>query len=273
MSTVFISYRREDSAGHSGRLHDRLIGLFGEGAVFMDVQDINPGADFRKTIDETIAGCDVLIAIIGPRWLSTLQARAGLEEDLVASEILAALKGKTTIVPLLVGGAGMPPEHELPETLRPLTRFQAIEIRDARFEDGFQQLVTFLRTLPGLVHFDLSGKWIAKMQRTDDFAVSRGFPPVRVDLDLYVVNGAIRGSVQYPTGSAVIEEGTVTRQGINFRTSHVPQFEQKRAIIRFTGKIVKEEIELEAVDELGIAIRGVARRAPPSKSAAGNLSD
>jgi hypothetical protein len=261
MSTVFISYRREDAAGHAGRLRDRLVGLFGEAAVFMDVQSIHPGADYRQIIEQTIGKCDVLIAIIGPHWLASLQARAAREEDLVATEILAALTTRTTIVPVLVGGAAMPPDNELPDILRPLTRYQAIEIRDARFDDGFQQLAGFLRTLPGLVPFDLSGQWVAEMQRTDRYALREGLPPFRSDLDLYVVEGVISGNVIYPTGAAVIEEGAATGRRITFRTSHVPQFEQQRAIIRFTGEIVGDELHLRSVDEHGIICRGVARRA------------
>ncbi len=261
MSTVFISYRREDAAGHAGRLNDRLVSLFGDDAVFMDVQDIHPGADFRKTIEQTIASCDVLIAIIGPRWLASFQARAGREDDMVSAEILAALTTNTTIVPVLVGGAGMPPDNELPEILRPLTRYQAVEIRDARFEDGFQQLAAFLRTLSGLAPFDLSGQWIAEMERTDPYAVGEGFPPFRSYLDLYVVEGVVSGSVAFPTGTAVIEDGAVTGRRITFRTSHVPQFEQQRAIIRFMGEIVKDELHLRSVDEQGLVCRGIARRA------------
>jgi hypothetical protein len=261
MSTVFISYRREDTAPHAGRLHDRLVALFGDGSVFMDVQDIHPGADFRQTIQQTIAGCDVLICIIGPHWLASLQARAGHEEDMVSEEILAALAANTTIVPVLVGGAVMPAENDVPEALRPLTRRQAIEIRDARFDDGFQQLAGFLQTLPGVAPFNVSGQWTAEMERTDAYAVREHLPPFRSDLDLYVVDGAISGSVVYPTGAAMIEDGAVTGRRITFRTSHVPQFEEQRAIIRFMGEIVKNELHLTSVDEHGIVCRGIARRA------------
>ena len=261
MSTLFISYRREDAAAHAGRLHDRLVGLFGDRSVFMDVQDIHPGADFRQTIQQTIASCDAFICVIGPRWLASLQARVGREEDLVSAEILAALGTNTTIVPVLVGGAVMPPDNELPEALRPLTRHNAVEVRDARFEDGFQQLAAFLRTLPGLVPFDLNGQWIAEMKRTDPYALREGFPPFRSYLDLYLVDGVVSGSVAYPTGTAVIEEGAVTGRRITFRTSHVPQFEEQRAIIRFTGEIVKDELHLTSVDEHGLVCRGIARRA------------
>jgi hypothetical protein len=261
MPSAFISYRREDTAGHAGRLHDRLVTLFGPDSVFIDVSDIQPGADYRKAIEETIAKCDALLAVIGPTWLAHLQARAGREDDLVAAEILAALVRKITIIPVLVGGAAMPLANDLPERLRPLHRCNAVQIHDTRFDDGFQQLAGSLRTLAGLAPFDLSGQWIAEMARTDSYALREKLPPSRYHLDFYVVQGLITGSVTYPTGAGVIEEGTVTGRRIIFRTSHLPQFEQDRAITRFMGEVVNDELHLTCVGEGGIIDRGIARRA------------
>ena len=75
------------------------------------------------------------------------------------------------------------------------------------------------------------------------------------------MDGAISGSVAYPTGAAMIEDGAITGRRITFRTSHVPQFEERQAIIRFMGEIVKNELHLTSVDEHGIVCRGIARRA------------
>ena len=99
------------------------------------------------------------------------------------------------------------------------------------------------------------------MERTDDYARSHGLPPFRSSFDFYVVDGAISGTVAYPTGTAVIEDGSVTGRRIVFRTSHVPQFEQKPAVIRFMGEIAGDELHLRSVDEHGNVCRGVARRA------------
>jgi hypothetical protein len=73
---IFLSYRREDSAGHAGRLYDHLARQFGETNVFMDVDALEPGIDFVATLEKTLAECDVLLAIIGPRWVS-ITDRAG----------------------------------------------------------------------------------------------------------------------------------------------------------------------------------------------------
>jgi hypothetical protein len=67
---IFISYRREDTAGHAGRLYDRLAGHFGERRVFMDIDSIDPGADFVDAIEQSLSGCGAMIAVIGPHWLS-----------------------------------------------------------------------------------------------------------------------------------------------------------------------------------------------------------
>src|SRR5689334_11413040 len=73
MASIFISYRREDTGGHAGRLCDRLTARFGGDRVFMDIQDIHPGQNFATSIEETVATCDCVIAVIGPRWVETVQ--------------------------------------------------------------------------------------------------------------------------------------------------------------------------------------------------------
>lgn len=144
MANIFISYRREDSAGYAGRLCDRLNAALGSDHVFMDVEDIQPGQDFTQAIDEKIAGCDIVLAVIGPQWMSSLRKRLGHGEDFVHEEISAALRRGITVVPVLVGGASMPAAQELPESLAPLHRRQAIEIRDADFDDGVKRMTKFL---------------------------------------------------------------------------------------------------------------------------------
>jgi hypothetical protein len=66
---IFISYRRNDSEGEAGRLFADLVKHFGEGSVFMDVAAIDIGRDFRQAIDESVAECGVLLAVIGREWI------------------------------------------------------------------------------------------------------------------------------------------------------------------------------------------------------------
>jgi hypothetical protein len=144
MASIFISYRREDTGGHAGRLCDRLTGRFGGDRVFMDVQDIRPGQNFATSIEGTIAACDCVIAVIGPRWLETVQKRAQSGNDFVRHEIAAALKRRLTVIPVLVGGARMPAAGDLPAELAELSFRSAIEIRDEWFDDDVVRLETFL---------------------------------------------------------------------------------------------------------------------------------
>jgi len=81
MPAIFISYRRDDSEGQSGRLRDVLVRRFREGSVFMDVADIGAGRDFREVNERNVASCSVFLAVIGPSWLDAKDA-AGLRRAL-----------------------------------------------------------------------------------------------------------------------------------------------------------------------------------------------
>jgi hypothetical protein len=144
MTNVFISYRRDDTSGHAGRLSDRLVAGLGAERVFMDVNDIQPGEDFAHAIERTLARCSHLLAVIGPRWLSSLEARQATGEDFVRSEIGTALSRGTTVIPVLVGGAKMPSAAQLPADLAALARCQAVIVEDRSFDDDAGRLVRFL---------------------------------------------------------------------------------------------------------------------------------
>jgi hypothetical protein len=145
---VFISYRREDTAGHAGRLFDAITARYGDRHVFMDV-DLAPGVDFAERITETIGASDVLLVIIGPRW--TTVARDGGEprlsdpRDYVRLEVETALQQpRVKVIPVLVAGAQMPTQEELPESLQPLRRRNALELSDARWRYDVGRLVNSL---------------------------------------------------------------------------------------------------------------------------------
>jgi formylglycine-generating enzyme required for sulfatase activity len=145
MARVFICYRREDSIAYAGRLYDRLSSHFGASEVFMDIDTITPGDDFVEVLQEKVASCDVLLAVIGRHWISAKdedgQSRLMKAEDFVRLEICAALNKKIRIVPLLVGGARMPRASDLPEELTSLSRRQAFEIPDVGFHQAVSRLL------------------------------------------------------------------------------------------------------------------------------------
>jgi TIR domain/Divergent InlB B-repeat domain len=143
--TVFISYRREDSPGYAGRLHDHLKREFGTANVFIDVDTLQPGDHFAEAIHKTLSNCDVLLALIGPRWLTAAddqgQPRLEDENDFVRLEIETAFKRNVRTIPVLVERAAMPRAKDLPEPLRPLTMRQAIELADTRWDYDVGKLV------------------------------------------------------------------------------------------------------------------------------------
>jgi TIR domain-containing protein len=129
---VFISYRRQDTAAAAAHLHDSLAQRFGEEKIFRDVVTIEPGQDFRAVIDQAIGATSAFIALIGPRWLTVKgrdnKRRLDDPNDLVRVEIEAALRHGVSVIPVLVGGARMPPRKGLPASIAGLTARNALEL-------------------------------------------------------------------------------------------------------------------------------------------------
>jgi hypothetical protein len=148
MGAIFISYRRGDSEGQAGRLFDELVQRFGEQAVFMDVAGIEPGRDFREAIEDHVASCDVLLALMGKGWLDASneagQRRLDDPRDFVRRETASALKRDIPVVPVLVQGARMPLVTQLPEELAELAFRNAIELSHARWDSDVAALVKAL---------------------------------------------------------------------------------------------------------------------------------
>ncbi|MDH5536689.1 MAG: toll/interleukin-1 receptor domain-containing protein [Betaproteobacteria bacterium] len=153
MDGIFISYRRDDSAGYAGRLYDRLASHFGAQRVFMDVEGIEPGVDFIKAIEDAVGSCRVLIVIIGDEWTTatdgTGHRRLDDPNDFIRLETSVALKRGIRVVPVLVGAATMPRAEELPEELQSLTRRQAIEISHKQWDASIGELIRTLERILG----------------------------------------------------------------------------------------------------------------------------
>lgn len=135
---LFISYRRSDSAPWAGRVYERLARDFDKTQIFIDVDNIPPGKDFIKTLDDQVSKCDIFLCIIGLKWLTSTNENGvrRLDEpaDFVRIEIESALKRDgVTLVPVLVDGARMPTEEELPLSIRQLARQNAIELTHKSF--------------------------------------------------------------------------------------------------------------------------------------------
>ena len=151
---VFINYRRDDSIGTAGRLHDRLAQAFGRDRVFMDVDHIPAGVDFVDHLHRQVAACKVFLVIIGLHWLNAKDDVGGrrLEDpdDFVAVEIAAALGRDIRVIPVLVDGATMPKASDLPDQLKPLVRRNATEVRNSQFGRDADALVQKVRDAFGV---------------------------------------------------------------------------------------------------------------------------
>ncbi len=152
MASIFLSYRRDDRPGFAGRLSEALEAAFGPDTVFRDVDDIRPGQDFVDAIEAQLRSVGVVLVMIGPAWLEVgADGRRRLDdpEDFVRMEVRAALDSGKPVIPVLVSGAAMPAEKDLPEVLLPMARRQAFILSDAGWKDDVARLVADIRPLIG----------------------------------------------------------------------------------------------------------------------------
>jgi TIR domain len=147
---IFISYRRDDTEGEAGRLFDDLTREFGSNSVFMDVAGIRPGVDFVQAIEQNVADCGVLLAIIGPTWATIASAsgqrRLDDPNDFVVLEIASALKREVPVIPVLVHSAKMPTQDQLPESLKSFSHRNSVELSHARWPSDVQLLIGALNS-------------------------------------------------------------------------------------------------------------------------------
>ena len=147
---LFVSYRRADSAAEARGLVEALKRQFpGKRSVFLDTSDIPYGEDFSRTIRKAIAASDVVLVVIGKQWLSAANERGPRlqqPDDPVRFEIETALArgDEVRIVPVRIGGAAAPSESELPESIRPLAKFNMAQLRNDSFDADFDVLVNQL---------------------------------------------------------------------------------------------------------------------------------
>ena len=135
MVKIAISYRRSDSQDITGRIFDRLAQHYGKETVFRDIDSMQPGIDFRDQISKALATSDVLLAIVGPKWLGLGEGtrhRIDNEDDPVRVEVETALTRKIPIVPVLVGDMMMPEAIHLPPSLRDFAYRQAVTVDGGR---------------------------------------------------------------------------------------------------------------------------------------------
>jgi len=163
MSKIFLSYRRQDSIGVAGRIYDRLRAHFGSGAVFMDIDSIPFGEDFREHIDAAVGHCNLVLAVIGPKWAGETDAHRRLDDprDFVRNELESALHRNLPVIPILIDRAPMPGEADLPASLARLAFRNAIDVDQGRdFHHHVRRLIKGIE-----FHFQKSSAATAKPPR------------------------------------------------------------------------------------------------------------
>lgn len=134
---IFLSYRREDASANARSIYQRLAATFGREKLFIDVDTIDKGRDFRQVLDRDLNQCSVLIAVIGPKWATVTddkgKRRIDSSGDFVRLEIARALAKDVVVIPTLVDGAAMPQESELPADLKTLVYRQSAMVRHETF--------------------------------------------------------------------------------------------------------------------------------------------
>ena len=152
MINLFISYRRDDSAGYAGRLSDSLVRHFGGANIFRDIEDIYPGDDFVEAIKQNLQRANAVLVVIGPAWLNAKNENGQLRlhdpKDFVRLEIETALQLNHLIIPVLIDEATMPSPDQLPESLARIAFHQALQCTDNHWDEDIIRLVNVLLKSP-----------------------------------------------------------------------------------------------------------------------------
>ncbi|AQS69117.1 toll/interleukin-1 receptor domain-containing protein [Streptomyces pactum] len=145
---IFISYRRSDSAPWTGRLAADLRRYFGKDRVYLDIDSNLPARDYVVELEQALLASRVVIAVLGPQWLGSPndrgQRRLDDPGDLVRVELETALRNGKALIPVLVGGAVMPPGHEVPPSIETLSHLQAVRLADPDWPYDFGRLLETL---------------------------------------------------------------------------------------------------------------------------------
>jgi len=161
MARLFISYRRDDAGIAANRLFAVLGKRFGKQQIFMDVQSMKSWLYFVQQLEERVTSCDAIIVLIGRNWAPRtgrrLPGSSDATNDYVVLEIAAGLMRHIPVIPVLLDGATMPHEDDLPEAIRAFAKYHAFELTDQRWDYDVRSLLAALDGLTG-------GEWKRKVR-------------------------------------------------------------------------------------------------------------
>lgn len=216
MSKIIVSYRRSDSAAITGRIFDRLVDRYGEESVFMDIDRIPFGTDFRHHIQDALRDADILLAVIGPGWIGkTADGKSRIidEADPVKVEIEAALKQGLTVIPVLVDNAPMPGAADLPESIRDFAYINAAPIDTGR--DFRQHMERLIRSIDGIVGTDNAAMEVVLARGYPDAPKASAWSARRL--------AAVVGSLAIVIGGTIIAINLSSERMIQRDTAQAPQ--------------------------------------------------
>jgi TIR domain len=291
--SVFISYRRDDSAGYARALGDELAREFGAGHVFIDVDDIAAGAAFGDVIQQQLGRATLLLVLIGRRWLGEREgapSRLFDADDFVRREVVSGLARGAVVLPVLLDGAAMPQAQQLPPDLRALTGRQALSLDNARYADDLQRLMHAVRaviappgaTAPGLsrrsalaaaagsgVLLIAAGAWWALRERAPARAAVNGRWQAELDygwanarytetFDLQGDDQALHGTASFLRVPRGIVEGRMDGDTLVFSTRSTETLgsESRETVHRYRLRLVGDELQGMLQTEGGSAPSG-----------------
>lgn len=148
---VFINYRGEDSHSYGALLYTELARQFGDDQVFLDVESIPAGVDFVEELLDRVRSAWVLLAVIGPRWLTATdpagQRRIDDPADWIHRELAEAFTAGVRVIPVLTDQAELPTTAQLPADLVALSRCQYRQLRYREPTADLARIVTDLASV------------------------------------------------------------------------------------------------------------------------------
>ena len=192
MANIILSYRRADSGAFTGRLFDRLVACYGRDAVFRDIESIPAGIDFRTHINDAISKCDVLLAIIGPKWLARSAKGKGTriqdDDDFVRIEIETGLRTRIPVIPVLVANTKVPKASQLPASLGDLVFRNSIRVDPGQdFEHHMERLVREIDRIVGPKRQSSSQQPEATHAAAAELSVARSATAIASDIPAVAV--------------------------------------------------------------------------------------
>jgi hypothetical protein len=161
---IFISYRRDDEPFAAKALYLELEKRFSTNNIFMDVEGgIPPGQDFAEVLRDRVAKCDIMLAVIGKKWISAVDSlgrrRLDNPNDYVRFEIEEALRLRKLVIPVLVNDADMPRPTDIPPSMDDFIRLQAVSFSLKRANTDPQAIAEVIReNLPKLKAAQTAGR-------------------------------------------------------------------------------------------------------------------